>query len=114
MKLDNSNTALTVIPRYIKLNPDFKEQFADYLLERKMYNRAVEVILQILKDDGYHSKAGKSKKDFQFDIMEIVTQHPDKVEAVNGQELIRQCITKYPDDQGRLWVKLSQYFTRRG
>lgn len=64
MKLDNSNTALTVIPRYIKLNPDFKEQFADYLLERKMYNKAVEVILQILKDDGYHSKAGKSKKDF--------------------------------------------------
>lgn len=69
MKLDNSNTALTVIPRYIKLNPDFKEQFADYLLERKMYNRVIEVILQILKDDGYHSKAGKSKKDFEFDIM---------------------------------------------
>jgi pre-mRNA-splicing factor SYF1 len=64
MKLDNSSTALSVIPRYIKLNPDFKEQFSDYLLERKMYNKAVEVILQILKDDGYHSKAKKSKKDF--------------------------------------------------
>lgn len=41
MKLDNSNTALTVIPRYIKLNPDFKEKFADYLLDKKMFNRAV-------------------------------------------------------------------------
>lgn len=64
MKLDNSNTALTVIPRYIKLNPDFKEKFVDYLLERKMYDRAVQVILQIIKDEGYHSKAGKIKKDF--------------------------------------------------
>ncbi len=64
MKLDNSNTALTVIPRYIKLNPDFKEKFVNYLLERKMYDRAVQVILQILKDEGYHSKAGKTKKDF--------------------------------------------------
>ena len=64
MRLDNSSTALTVIPRYIKINPDFKEFFSDYLLERKMFNRAVEVILDILKDDGYHSKAIKSKKDF--------------------------------------------------
>jgi hypothetical protein len=31
MKLDNSNTALTVIPRYIKLNPDFKEDYSDFL-----------------------------------------------------------------------------------
>ena len=64
MKLDNSSTALSVIPRYIKLNPDFKEQFSDYLFDRKMYNRAVEIILDILRDDGYHSKAKKSKKDF--------------------------------------------------
>ena len=24
MKLDNSNTALKVVPRYLKINPDFK------------------------------------------------------------------------------------------
>lgn len=92
MKLDNSSTALSVIPRYIKLNPDFKEQFADYLLERKMYNKAVEVIIEILKDDGYHSKAKKSKKDFEFDILDIVTEHPDKITAVNGETVIRDSI----------------------
>ena len=41
MKLDNSNTALKIIPRYIKLNPDFKEQFADYLKERGMIDKCV-------------------------------------------------------------------------
>lgn len=114
MKLDNSSTALSVLPRYIKLNPDFKEQFSDYLIERKMYNKAVEVIIQILKDDGYHSKARKSKKDFEFDILDIVTEYPDKITAVNGESVIRDCINKYSDDQGKLWVKLSDYFTRKG
>lgn len=28
--------------------------------------------------------------------------------------MIRSCIKQYPDDHGRLWVKLSDYFTRRG
>lgn len=34
MSLDNSSTALSTIPRYLKLNPDFKQQFADYLYEK--------------------------------------------------------------------------------
>jgi pre-mRNA-splicing factor SYF1 len=50
MKLDNSNTALKIIPRYIKLNPDFKEQYADYLKQRAMIDKSVEVILMILND----------------------------------------------------------------
>jgi pre-mRNA-splicing factor SYF1 len=50
MKLDNSNTALTVIPRYIKLNPDFKEEYVEYLKSRNMIEKSVDVILDILKD----------------------------------------------------------------
>ncbi len=29
-----------------------------------MIDKSVEVILKILDDEGYHSKVGKSKKDF--------------------------------------------------
>lgn len=34
MNLDSNKTALSIIPRYLKINPDFKEQFADYLYEQ--------------------------------------------------------------------------------
>lgn len=66
MKLDNMTTALRIIPRYIKINPDFKESFAEYLLERNLYDKAAEVYQAILDDEGYSSKAGKDKKDFYF------------------------------------------------
>ncbi len=59
-------TALRIIPRYIKINPDFKETFAEYLLERNLYDKAAEVYQTILDDEGYSSKAGKDKKDFYF------------------------------------------------
>jgi hypothetical protein len=46
--------------------------------------------------------------------MDIVTEHSDKVTAVDGETVIRDLIQKYPDEQGKLWVKISDYFTRRG
>ena len=59
MRLDNVSTALRIIPRYLKINPDFKETFAEFLLEKKMFDKAAEVYKAILDDDGYSSKAQK-------------------------------------------------------
>lgn len=84
MKLDNSSTALKVIPRYIKLNPDFKQVYVDYLKQRGYYDMCIKVIQDIIADDGYHSKAGKNKKDFNFDIIELITEFPDKIKSING------------------------------
>ena len=66
MKLDNTATALRVVPRYMKINPDFKEVYAQYLFGKKMFDKGAAVIQEILDDDGYHSKAGKDKKTFYF------------------------------------------------
>ncbi len=66
MKLDNVTSALRIIPRYLKVNPDFKETYAEYLIERNLFDKAAKVYEDILEDDGYSSKAGKDKKDFYF------------------------------------------------
>lgn len=73
MKLDNTSTALKVVPRYLKLNPDFKENYADFLKERGLLEMYVQVIQDILNDDGYHSKAGKSKDDFYLEMVDTIT-----------------------------------------
>ena len=82
MKLDNSATALHCIPRYLKLNPDFKEQYADYLYEKGLYEECVKVLQDILDDDGYSSKAGKDKKEFYFDLVSLITEHPSDIKCV--------------------------------
>ena len=86
MKLDNTVTALNTIPRYLKLNPDFKEQYADYLYDKKLYNKCLIIFQQILDDDGYSSKARMSKKDFNLRMIDIITQNADDIDnnEING------------------------------
>jgi pre-mRNA-splicing factor SYF1 len=114
MTLDNSSTALRVIPRYLKINPDYKETFAQYLIDRKLYDLGASVYKAILDDDGYHSKAGKDKKTFYFELMDLITQYPEKINCVDGYTFIRSALTLYPDDAGKVWVKASDYFIRLG
>ena len=77
MKLDNSATALHCIPRYLKLNPDFKEQYADYLYEKGLYKECVQIFQDILDDEGYSSKARMTKKDFHLRMIDTLTEHPE-------------------------------------
>ena len=114
MKLDNMTTALRIIPRYIKINPDFKETFAEYLLERNLYDKAAEVYQTILDDEGYSSKAGKDKKDFYFQMINLITEHPEKITCIDGYLFIRNALKLYPEDSGKIWVKVSDYFIRLG
>ena len=114
MKLDNTATALRIVPRYIKINPDFKENFADYLIERQLFDRGAEVILAILDDDGYSSKVGKDKKDFYFEMISLITEHPDDIKCVDGYKFIRNALNLYGEDAGKIWVKMSDYYIRLG
>lgn len=114
MKLDNYATALRIVPRYLKINPDFKETYVDYLIEKQLYDKGAEMILAILNDDGYSSKAGKDKKDFYFDLINLITERPDEIKCLDGHRFIRDGIKQYPEDSGKIWVKLSDYFIRLG
>jgi hypothetical protein len=46
-------------------------------------------------------------------MVDIITDHPDKC-SVDGESIIRDAINKYENSRGKLWVKLSDYFTRKG
>lgn len=114
LSLDNPKTAAQVIPRYLKLNPDYKEIFATYLKERKEHDLCAKVLHDILLDDGYNSKAGKSKYDFFMDLVNVIIEDPDAITSVSGERLLEEGIKKYPEQVGGLWVKLSDYFIRLG
>lgn len=114
MKLDNITSALRIIPRYLKVNPDFKETYAEYLIERNLFDKAAKIYADILEDDGYSSKAGKDKKDFYFELINLITEHPDKITCIKGEVIIRDALKLYPEDAGKIWVKMNDYFIRLG
>ena len=78
-----------------------------------MYNECVKILQQILDDEGYSSKARMTKEDFYMRMIDILTNFPDKC-AVDGEAIIRYAIEKFEGKRGKLWVKLSDYFIRKG
>lgn len=97
MRLENPATALHVVPRYLKLNPDFKETYAEFLISRGLINEAAAVLLAILNDDGYHSRGGKDRKAFYFELIDLIAQNPETVTCVDGHSFIKAGLKEFPE-----------------
>jgi pre-mRNA-splicing factor SYF1 len=114
MRLENPATAMHVIPRYLKLNPDFKETYAEFLISRQLIDDSAAVLLAILNDDGYHSRKGKDRKAFYFELIDMIAQNPEKVRCIDGYQFIKNALKEFPEDAGKIWVLLGDYFARVG
>lgn len=79
LKLESVPTAKGVMKRYLKINPDFKENYLSYLIEKQEFNEAATVLKEILDDDGYASASGKSKYQFLIQLCELIATHPEKI-----------------------------------
>jgi len=43
-----------------------------------------------------------------------LTQHPEKIQSIDGYKFIRNALKLYPEEAGKIWVKISDYFIRLG
>jgi pre-mRNA-splicing factor SYF1 len=112
--LPSSQTAICIYNRYIKLNPDIREDFIEYLIGIKRYDEVVTHTIKLLDDDLFYSKKGKSKFDYWMLICDIISRYPDKVKQLDCENIIRHGLNKYTDEVGRLWVSLCNYYIRQG
>lgn len=112
--LPSAQTAICVYNRYIKLNPDIREDFIEYLIDIKRYDEVVTNTIQLLDDELFFSKKNKSKFDYWMLICDIISRYPDKVKHLDCENIIRHGLTKYTDEVGRLWVSLCNYNIRQG
>lgn len=78
-QLDSIQTSKSIFQRYLRINPDFKENYLDYLLTKEEFNEAASVLKEILDDDGYASSTGKSKYQFLMQLCELISKHPEKI-----------------------------------
>jgi pre-mRNA-splicing factor SYF1 len=74
-----SQTAILIYKRYLRLNPDAREDFINYLISIKKFDEAMTNIIDILNDTLFHSKKGKSKFELWLLLCEIISKYPDKV-----------------------------------
>lgn len=112
--LPSSQTAICVYNRYVKLNPDIREDFIEYLIDIKRFDEVVIHTITVLDDDLFYSKKNKTKFDYWMLICDIISKYPDKVKHLDCESIIRHGLNKYTDEVGRLWVSLCNFFIRQG
>lgn len=111
---DISETAIRVYKRYLKLQPEFAENYIDYVRRIGRLDEAAVKLADIVKDDKFISREGKSKFMLWSDLCELICRNPGKVISLPSEAIIREGIRRFTDQQGKLWILLAEYFTRSG
>lgn len=111
---DIPETGIRVFKRYLKLQPEFAEDYIDYVRRIGRLDDAAVKLAEIVKDEKFISREGKSKFILWSDLCELICRNPDKVISLPSEAIIREGIRRFTDQQGKLWILLAEYFTRAG
>ncbi|KAF7493717.1 Pre-mRNA-splicing factor SYF1 [Sarcoptes scabiei] len=111
---DLPETSIRIYRRYLKLLPEEAEEYIQYLISIEQYNEAAMKLIEIINDDNFVSKQGKSKHELWTDLSKILCRHPNEIHSIDVDTVIREGIKRYVDEQGKLWISLAEYYTRSG
>jgi pre-mRNA-splicing factor SYF1 len=110
---------MKVYPRYLQINPGAKEEYIEHLKKIERFDEASRLLIEILEDEKYVSKLGKSTDELWTDLCSIlckrsVTIMPNKQQVIDVEAVMRTAIERYPTECGKLWNSLSEYYIREG
>ncbi|OTF82327.1 pre-mRNA-splicing factor SYF1-like protein, partial [Euroglyphus maynei] len=107
-------TSIRIYRRYLMLLPEEAEDFIDYLISIERWDEAALKLTEIVNDEHFVSKQGRSKHQLWTELAEILCRHPDEIHSLDVDAIIREGIKRYVDQQGKLWISLAEYYTRSG
>ncbi|KAJ8300429.1 hypothetical protein KUTeg_021948 [Tegillarca granosa] len=107
-------TAVRIYRRHLKLQKENAEEYIEYLKSIDWLDEAAVKLADIINDDGFVSKEGKSKHSLWNELCELIAKNPDKVTSLKIEPIIRQGLKRYTDQIGVLWNSLADYYIRGG
>lgn len=107
-------TAVRVFKRYMQLKPEDAEIFIDYLHSKNRIDEASVLLCDIINRPNFHSKCNKTKYQLWEELCDMICDYADQIETINAEAILRDGITRYSDQQGRLWNALARYYVRLG
>lgn len=111
---DLHESAVRVYRRYLKLSKEDTEEYIEYLKSIGWLDEAAKRLADVINDDGFVSKEGKSKHQLWNELCDLIAKNPDKVTSLNIEPIIRQGLKRYTDQIGVLWNSLADYYIRGG
>lgn len=107
-------TAVRVFRRYLKLCPEDTEEYIDYLISIEKLDEAAVKLAQLVNNENFQSKHGKSNHQLWNELCELISKNPDKIHSLNVDAIIRGGLRRYTDQLGHLWNSLADYYVRSG
>ncbi len=96
------------------MEPERAEDFVSFLVETQRYNEAAKQLVSILDNEFFVSMHGKSKYQFWGDLCDLICQHPQDLESIRVEPIIRAGIKRFSDQVGKLWNALAKYWILKG
>ncbi|XP_008208020.1 pre-mRNA-splicing factor syf1 homolog [Nasonia vitripennis] len=106
--------AVRVFRRYLKLAPEETEEYIDYLISIERLDEAAMKLANIVNQDDFVSKHGKSKHQLWNELCDLISKNPTKIKSLNVDAIIRGGLRRYTDQAGPLWNALADYYVRSG
>lgn len=91
-------TAVRVYRRYLKIEPTHTEEYIAYLKARGNWGEVARKLADLVNDETFRSLEGKSKHQMWLELADIITRHPQEVEDMKVDAILRGGIRKFTDE----------------
>jgi len=96
------------------LAPEDTEEYIEYLISIGRLDEAAVKLAQIVNQDDFVSKHGKSNHQLWNELCDLISKNPSKIKSLNVDAIIRGGLRRYTDQLGPLWNSLADYYVRSG
>jgi pre-mRNA-splicing factor SYF1 len=112
-------TAVKIWARYMQIHPENAEEYIELLIEMGQYTEAVKVFMEILDNQRFQSKNGKSNFQLWTEMVDLLVSKAKKIETgpqvgIDVDAILRSGIERFADQRGKLWAGLATYWITKG
>lgn len=107
-------TGALIYKRYLTFAPEKLEDVLEKLVEFNDIDGSLELFTKIINDESFVSQHGKSPLDLWLECLELLSnvKNPTHKHDTRVETFIRDGLQKFPDQQGKLYVRLFTYFLK--
>jgi len=110
----SAETCIRVYRRFLMYDPQGREDYVDYLESIGEIEEAASQLAICVNDDTFVGTKGTTKHKLWMRLCDMCATHPEQVQSLKVEAIVRSGLSRFTDEIGRLWCRLADYYIRLG
>ena len=103
----------------MQVHPEQAEDYIELLVHTGAYTEAAKCYIKLLNNVRYSSKNGKGHYELWSEMVDLVVEHAQEIDAnpesgIDVVAILKSGIDRFSDQKGKLWAGLATYWIRKG